>query len=57
MKIIKLIKDYSYRILSIKPSGGLFFLGPFKGGGGGLLESYGAYWREGAYLFLEKIIS
>ena len=38
-----------YRILSIKspPPGGLFFSGPFKGGG--------AYWRGGLIYFLRKL--
>ncbi len=38
----------------LSPQGGLFFLGPFRGGGG--LIGEGDLFERGAYLFLEKII-
>ncbi len=45
-----------YRILSIKPPGGLFFSGPFKEGGGLIGERGGGLFERGAYLFIKKII-
>ena len=32
------------------PPGGLFFSGPFKGGGGGLLERGGLIWEGGLFI-------